>query len=216
MNGVGEGGQSTEANATPTAPPALLTADFETGTHERGGWTVSRARRREHPLPHADLETARDQCASSACWAYRPFTGGQTATDLWIQAWVFVGTATRTRRTCSSSERQQRLRGGRVRDLPRTTAGKISSTGTTSQQRPSPEPNGRPTGGWHAITVHLTTGTTGHVDVWLDGTPQTALSQTDNLGTAAIGKLQLGENSSGRKFDVRYDDITASKAAIAP
>jgi large repetitive protein len=73
-----------------------------------------------------------------------------------------------------------------------------------------------PTGGWHLLTVHLTLGTSGHVDVWLDGVKDTTLSKNDNFGTTPIGKLQLGENGSGRNFEVRYDDITVSASALTP
>jgi hypothetical protein len=54
----------------------------------------------------------------------------------------------------------------------------------------------------------------GLTDVWLDGTKITALSKTQNLGTGAIGRIQLGDNSGSRTYDVALDDIAVDTSFI--
>jgi hypothetical protein len=40
-------------------------------------------------------------------------------------------------------------------------------------------------------------------------------SISGNLGTDPIGRFQLGENSTGRTFDVRFDDVLLDTQPIA-
>jgi hypothetical protein len=44
------------------------------------------------------------------------------------------------------------------------------------------------------------------IEVWLDGVRVDALSSVTNLGTAGVGRLQLGEVQSGRTYQVVFDD----------
>jgi hypothetical protein len=52
------------------------------------------------------------------------------------------------------------------------------------------------------------------VEVWYDGTPVPELSRTEDLGAAPIGRLQLGENSANRTFDIAFDDVVADTLFI--
>jgi hypothetical protein len=73
------------------------------------------------------------------------------------------------------------------------------------------------TGVWHDLQVHARiNGSTGETETWLDGVRIAALSKTEALGTSAIGKLQLGDNSSGRTYDVAFDGVAAATGSIAP
>jgi hypothetical protein len=63
-----------------------------------------------------------------------------------------------------------------------------------------------PGAGWHVVELHATV-TAGRVDVWLDGTAVPALAGSGaNLGTAAIGGMQIGETTTARTYDVVFDD----------
>jgi hypothetical protein len=63
-------------------------------------------------------------------------------------------------------------------------------------------------GVWHEVQASFTVnGSAGQVAVWLDGEPMTQLNRTDNLGTTPIGRVQLGENATGRNFDLILDDV---------
>jgi chitodextrinase len=67
------------------------------------------------------------------------------------------------------------------------------------------------TGSWHQVEVRLAiSGASSTVQVLLDGSQVTALSTTLNLGTNPIGRLNLGDNNTGRTFQVVYDDVVAT------
>jgi hypothetical protein len=59
---------------------------------------------------------------------------------------------------------------------------------------------------WHEIALHVTTGASGSIDMTLDGTHVSGFPRTENFGTAPVGKIQVGDNSSGRNFDVVSDE----------
>ena len=73
------------------------------------------------------------------------------------------------------------------------------------------------TGAWHEVQVHLTVnGAAGQVEVWYDGVRLDDMSKTQqNFGTDPIGRLQLGENASGKTFDIAFDDVAADVQKIS-
>jgi len=77
----------------------------------------------------------------------------------------------------------------------------VAGTTTTSTAKPT-------VGSWHTVQAHtLVNGTAGQIDIWLDGT--LVLSKSESLGTTAIGRLQLGDDTAGRSYDVIYDEFVA-------
>ena len=71
--------------------------------------------------------------------------------------------------------------------------------------------------GWHALEWHaVINGAAGSTEVWLDGTQIGDLSGTANLGTTAIGRLQIGEVASGRTYNVVFDDAAFDTQRIGP
>jgi chitodextrinase len=64
---------------------------------------------------------------------------------------------------------------------------------------------------WYDVRVHVSVSSS-LVEVWLDGTKISALSKTENLGSTAIGRVELGESVTGRNFDVAFDDVRADPA----
>jgi len=71
------------------------------------------------------------------------------------------------------------------------------------------------TGSWHTLQVHVViNGTSSQTETWLDGTRINALSLTESLGTTPIGRVQLGENSAGRTYDVAFDTVALSTALL--
>jgi hypothetical protein len=84
----------------------------------------------------------------------------------------------------------------------------VSTTSTTSVKPKA----------WHTAQVHVAIGgTTSSTQVWLDGTPITDLSLTkQNLGTDPIGRLELGDPSRSRTFDVAFDNVVADSSLITP
>jgi hypothetical protein len=70
-------------------------------------------------------------------------------------------------------------------------------------------------GDWHNVQVNASVaGSASQVQIWVDGSPVWAQPKTDNLGNTPIGKVQIGDETFGRKFDVSYDDVTASTSFI--
>ena len=69
---------------------------------------------------------------------------------------------------------------------------------------------------WHRLTLHITTGATPHVDVWLDGAVVGRLSGDAPLGSAAVGTVQIGDNVSGRSFAGALDNVEIDDSPIAP
>ena len=78
----------------------------------------------------------------------------------------------------------------------------VSSASTTSGAVVTP-------GVWHTIELHAVVGgaASSLTEVWLDGVKVDALTTTTSLGSTAIGRVQLGENSTGRTYDVAFDDV---------
>ena len=60
---------------------------------------------------------------------------------------------------------------------------------------------------WHELQFHvLLNGDSSQVDLWLDGV-QVITAQTDSLGTSPFGRVELGDPSAGRAFDVAFDNV---------
>ncbi len=58
-------------------------------------------------------------------------------------------------------------------------------------------------------------GTNSSLDVSADGTPVPNLTLTgQDLGATPIAKLQVGETSSGRTYDIVLDDIAVSQTPL--
>ena len=73
------------------------------------------------------------------------------------------------------------------------------------------------TGAWHEVEIHaLVNDTASTLEVWIDGIKIADVSGTTALGTTPVGRLQLGDNTSSRTFDVAFDDVAADTSYIAP
>ena len=69
-------------------------------------------------------------------------------------------------------------------------------------------------GAWHDLQLHvLVNGDSSQVEIWLDGA--NVLSVTQSLGSTPIGRLELGDPSAGRSFDVVFDDVHADAQFIS-
>jgi hypothetical protein len=71
-------------------------------------------------------------------------------------------------------------------------------------------------GVWHELQVRVrVNGDLGQTETWLDGVRIASLSRTENFGTTPVGRLQIGENSSGRTYDIAFDEVVAGTGYIA-
>lgn len=73
-------------------------------------------------------------------------------------------------------------------------------------------------GAWHEVGFRVVVnGTASTVQVTLNGAAIPALTTTTAaLGTTPIGRIQLGENLTGRAYDLAYDNLTAETAPAPP
>ena len=63
-------------------------------------------------------------------------------------------------------------------------------------------------GTWHELELHaVIAGSSGRIEVWLDGAPVPELTTTVNLGTTPIGKVQIGEVNGTGTWNVVWDDV---------
>jgi Fibronectin type III domain len=71
-------------------------------------------------------------------------------------------------------------------------------------------------GTWHEVQIRARiNGASGESETWFDGVRISTLSKTENFGTNPIGRIQLGENSTARNFDIAFDDVTADTSFIS-
>jgi hypothetical protein len=69
-------------------------------------------------------------------------------------------------------------------------------------------------GAWQTLQVHVRmAGTASQVEVWYNDA--LVLTRTESLGSNPIGRLQLGENTSGLTYDIAYDDLVAALSYVA-
>jgi hypothetical protein len=70
-------------------------------------------------------------------------------------------------------------------------------------------------GAWQSLEVFVhIADTASQIQVWYNNTLVGALSRTDSLGLNPVGRVQLGENSTGRTYDVALDNVFVSTAFI--
>jgi hypothetical protein len=71
--------------------------------------------------------------------------------------------------------------------------------------------------GWHSLELHTAiNGASSTTEVWLDNVKVNDLSITTNLGTTAVGRMQIGEVNSGRTYNVVFDDAAFGTERIGP
>jgi hypothetical protein len=72
-------------------------------------------------------------------------------------------------------------------------------------------------GVWHELQIRTRiAGAASAVEVYYGGAQVSELTRTDSLGTAPIGRVQLGEVTSGRTYDIAYDDVALDTSLVAP
>ncbi len=70
-------------------------------------------------------------------------------------------------------------------------------------------------GDWHDLQVHVfVNGTNSQTETWLDGIRINALSKTEALGNAVVRRIQIGENSTGRIYDMAFDNVTVNTSLV--
>jgi chitodextrinase len=70
-------------------------------------------------------------------------------------------------------------------------------------------------GQWHElqVRVRVLAGAGDETEVWLDGARIAALSGPQTLGSTGVGRLQVGEDSPDRTYDIAFDDVSIDDPA---
>jgi phosphatidylinositol-3-phosphatase len=196
---------SGQATATTlTGPTIVFSDDFESGGLAK--WTtVAGLKAATAPAAFAGTYGARGTSSAS---------GGRSATETLAQTRTDLTYDIRFKVISQGSNNIDLLKfktsgGASIYTLTLTSGDKVvsrnsfagvSHTSTTTISK----------GVWHEAVVHLVVkGASGSDEVWIDGTKLTSISITDNFGTAAIGRLQLGDANGTRTFDVAFDNVVA-------
>ena len=208
-----DGGAAAHAITTPpaavtyvatfvSAATIVFTDDFETGNLSK--WTSVSGLAVQSQLAFEGAWAARATSTGAAAFAYKQLPA--TYTELFYRQRFFVVSQRSNNLTLG---RFGTAAGSTILAFYRGASGKlclqndVTATSICSGTRPS-------IGAWHELEVRLRVGTQGETEVWLDGVRITALSLSQSLGTTPIGRIQLGNNQTGRTFDVVFDDVAVA------
>lgn len=180
---------------------------FESGG--LGQWNTVTNLTVQSSLVHTGSYAVRETSSGALTYAYGSLP--TTYTELWTQAWVFVS----SRSTSATLFGYRTSGGGSIVNLYLDTNGRVSLRNTPGNVTTY----GGTTvaaGAWHRFVLHaIVNGTSSSLDVSVDGAAVPGLTLTgQNLGTSPIAKLQLGETTSGRSYDIVLDDLTSATSAL--
>jgi chitodextrinase len=205
---VSEPSNTATATTGGTSPP-LFTDDFETGNLSK--WTANSGLVAQQQEVFAGSWAARGTSTGAATWAYKIL--GSTHSELYYRARLKV-----LSQGSSSTVNLLKLRtgtGASILGVFRNTAGKlgyrndVSGVSTTSSTTIT-------AGAWHEVQIRLRiNGASGESETWFNGVRISTLSKTENFGMNPIDRIQLGENSTSRNYDIAFDDVAAATSFIS-
>src|SRR6266576_1070333 len=190
----------------PAAVPPLFADGFETG--DLSGWTSNSNLGLESSDVHSGGFAAEGSTTTGSTFARK------TLPSNYMDAYARVAFEAKSQASQVTLLRLRDTPTGNGGYLYMTPQGKLGFrsdallSGTTSAAAPGP--------GWHVLELHLNI-TTGVVEVWLDGVavPDLTFSST-NLGTAAMGVLQVGDTATSGTWDVILDDAAFGTSRLGP
>jgi chitodextrinase len=197
--------QSNTATVTTPSGGALVFGDgFESAT--MGAWTSNAGIQVQQFEVFDGLWAARMTSTGTQTWAWEQLPAGYTDVDYSLEAKVLSQGANNL-----NLLKFRTATGTAIGGIYLTTTGALAvrndaaGVSTTSQAVVT-------RGAWHSVEMHVVVGgASGSLtEVSLDGVPVDALTTTNTLGTAAVGRVQLGENSTGRTYDVAFDDVAVT------
>jgi len=199
------------AAASVTTPPGesgLFSDDFEGGSLSR--WTaVTGPLVAQQQQVFSGSWAARATSTGAATWAYKRLDASQASLYYRIRFKV-VSQASNVNLLKFRTDSGVSLLGVYV-----ASNGRLAYRNDVTAQSVT-SPVGVSAGVWHTLQVHVVVnGAAGQTETWLDDVRIGQLSRTESLGTSPVGRIQLGENSTGRTYDVAFDTVVADTALIA-
>lgn len=205
---VGAGTTATQDFGLSGSP--VFSDGFESGS--TSAWTSATGLTVEGAIVHSGSWAAEGSTTNGATYARRTLSTAYT--DLYYRVWFLARTLPASGTTVNLMGDRTAASGSIVR-LYLDSSGRLglrNDVAATSTTGPTVG-----VGTWHSLELHATiNGTISATQVWLDGSPVSAFSLTTNLGTTAIGQIQLGENQTARTYDVVWDDAVAQLTRIGP
>ncbi len=188
----------------PPTPPVLFADGFESGS--LSGWTSSSGVVVQSSVVADGGFAARALMAGGAANVSR--TLAAPVGELSVRAKVNVASVSgasavnflKVRTATGVALAEVFVTPGRVLGLRNAVSGVASNTSVVVS-----------TGVWHEVVLHVVVN--GGSSVWdLSWDGSVVLSGTGSLGTAGVGRVQIGENVAGRTGDFYYDSITVTGA----
>ena len=202
---------SAPASATTPAAAAPLFADgFESGTS--GAWTSSVGLVIENTIVHGGTYAAEGSTTTGSTYVRQSISGSPSS--VYARVWFDLASQANNNVTLLGF----RSGGSLVGSVYVGSTGKlgvVGSTGTGSTTFGST--TGPSLGVWHALEFHFTAnGASSTTEVWLDGALVGDLSQTVYSTVSSVDTLQVGDNQTGRTYDVVYDDAAYGASRLGP
>ena len=180
---------------------------FESGS--LAGWRTVSGVVVESTQVHSGGFAAEAASSGSPAFAYADLGGDYEET--WSQAWVYVANA-------SGSANLFGVRsstGASVVNIYLSPTGKLAirnNIGGVTAISGTPVT----TGVWHLVALDLSMDPSGGtIQAYLDGNLVAGLDLgSQNLGSSPMTTLQLGDTSSGRTFDVYFDDVAVAMSRL--
>ncbi|HET6771355.1 MAG TPA: right-handed parallel beta-helix repeat-containing protein, partial [Actinomycetota bacterium] len=191
--------------------PPLFTDDFETGDLSK--WTGNTGLVAQQQEVFAGTWAARGTTTGASTWAYKSL--GTTHTELYYRIRFKVMSQGAEPTNTVNLLKLRTATGTAIFGLYRNPAGNL---GYRNEVAPVSTTSSTPvsTGVWHEVQVRVRiNGASGETETWFDGVRIAALSKTEDFGTTPIGRIQIGENSTGRNFDVAFDEVAAGTSFIS-
>jgi PKD repeat protein len=173
---------------------------------ESGGltaWTLNSgvvATTAEH---YAGSYGGRATATNSRAYAYRTLAASQT--DLTVSVRFKVLSQSGTIYLVRTASPTGKYGGGVYRTSSGALAFRNTVTATTLTSATTIS-----AGVWHELRLRQVIGTSGTVEIWLDGLRVNDIAASQNLGSESIARFQIGDNNNGRTFDYAFDEALAT------
>jgi hypothetical protein len=181
-----------------SAPPPIFTDGFESGT--TSAWTRATNVRVQQTYVRTGAWAGEAVAPSTPAFAWKDL--GSTHVDLRMTSRFLVV----SRSTAMWLQSFRRANGGPIVLVGVNGRGKLilrnAVAGATFASTITVTP-----GVWHEVELHLVIGSSGIAEVRYDGTAPTSLQRTGNFGQNPVARAMIGDNTTGKRFDVVVDDI---------
>jgi Big-like domain-containing protein/calcineurin-like phosphoesterase family protein/fibronectin type III domain protein len=190
-----------------TVPDVLFKDGFESG--DLAQWTNNGLNIQQQSVLEGIYAAHGASNGSAATYAYKQLS--TTHNDLYYSTWFKIASQGAT------SAYVQRFRtstNGAILGVFVSSTGKLMYRNdvTSSNSPTGPALN---SGVWNQIQAHVhVNGTSSQVEVWLNGIKVSALSNTLDLGTAPIGRVQLGDSTAADIYDAVFDEVAVDTSFI--